>query len=39
MGAEEVLWYKVMVGDLIEEDQLEYLGLDGRIILIWILKK
>ena len=25
--------YRIMVGDLMEGDQLEYLGLDGRIIL------
>ena len=29
------LWW----GDLMERDKLEYLGLDGRIILNWILKK
>ena len=31
--------YRFLAGDLIEKDQLEYLGVDGRIILKLIVKK
>jgi hypothetical protein len=45
MGGHVVLWRKGEVhtglwkGDLRERDQLEYAGVDGRIILKWFLKK
>jgi hypothetical protein len=31
--------YRVFVGDLMERNHLEELGVDGRIILKWIFKK